>query len=146
MSTSAKKIDIRQLLPEEIDLLVEDAGQKSFRAKQIRQWLWQKGAASFEEMTNLSKDLRQYLNERYVINAIVEDKVQRSLDGTIKSRFRLHDGHLIESVLIPVPSDKRFTVCVSSQVGCSLSCKFCASGLMKRHRNLDAAEICDQVV
>jgi len=71
---------------------------------------------------------------------------QRSNDGTIKSRFQLHDGHFIESVLIPVPSDKRFTVCVSSQVGCSLSCKFCATGKMKRVRNLDAGEIYDQVV
>jgi 23S rRNA (adenine2503-C2)-methyltransferase len=96
-------------------------------------------------MTNLSKKLRETLAERYVINAIVEDKVQLSADGTIKTRFRLHDGHLIESVLIPVPDDGRFTVCVSSQVGCSLTCKFCATGRMKRLRNLDASEIFDQV-
>lgn len=76
----------------------------------------------------------------------MEDKVQHSNDGTIKTRFRLHDGHLIESVLIPVPNDNRFTVGVSSQVGCSLSCAFCATGLMKRVRNLDAAEIYDQVL
>jgi 23S rRNA (adenine2503-C2)-methyltransferase len=107
--------------------------------------LWQKGAHSFEAMTNLSKKLREALAKRYVINAIVEDKVQRSADGTIKTRYRLHDGHLIESVLIPVPDEQRFTVCVSSQVGCSLTCKFCATGRMKRLRNLDAAEIFDQV-
>ena len=71
---------------------------------------------------------------------------QKSEDGTIKSRSRLHDGHLIESVLIPVPSDNRYTVCVSSQVGCSLTCSFCATGRMKRVRNLDASEIYDQVV
>ncbi len=121
-------------------------GEKKFRAKQVYEWLWQKSARSFDEMTNLSKPLRQKLSEYFVINAIQEDKVQRSLDGTIKSRYRLHDGHLIESVLIPVPSDRRFTVCVSSQVGCSLTCKFCATGRMKRLRNLDAAEIYDQVV
>ena len=100
----------------------------------------------FEEMTNLSKSLRQLLTEHFVINGITEDKVQYSNDGTIKFRFKLHDGHLIEAVLIPVVKDNRFTVCVSSQVGCSLTCKFCATGKMKRIRNLDAAEIYDQVV
>ena len=97
-------------------------------------------------MTNLSKVLRQNLEERFVIHPLTIDKIQHSLDGTIKTRFKLHDGHLIESVLIPVPEDKRFTVCVSSQVGCSLSCTFCATGKMKRLRNLDAGEIFDQVV
>ncbi|GLR18533.1 putative dual-specificity RNA methyltransferase RlmN [Portibacter lacus] len=97
-------------------------------------------------MTNLSKDLREFLNEHFTINAISLDKFQKSNDGTIKSRFQLHDAHMIESVLIPVPYDKRFTVCVSSQVGCSLTCKFCATGQMKRMRNLDPGEIYDQVV
>jgi len=120
--------------------------QQGFRAKQVYEWLWQKGAHTFAEMTNLSKELRSVLDEHFIINAIKEDKVQRSLDGTIKSRYQLHDGHLIEAVLIPVPADKRFTVCVSSQVGCSLTCTFCATGRMKRVRNLDAAEIFDQVV
>ena len=120
-------------------------GEPKFRAKQVYEWLWKKSARSFAEMTNLSKSLRQNLENHFVINAIAEDKIQRSIDGTIKSRFRLHDGHLIESVLIPVPSDKRFTVCVSSQVGCSLACKFCATGKMKRLRNLEGAEIYDQV-
>ena len=123
-----------------------EMGEQKFRAKQVYEWLWVKSATSFEQMTNLSKTLRQYLQDNFVINCIDEDKVQRSQDGTIKSRFRLHDGHLIESVLIPVPSDRRFTVCVSSQVGCSLTCKFCATGQMKRLRNLDAGEIYDQVV
>ena len=97
-------------------------------------------------MRNLPKSLIDLLNENFVLNPIVEDTVQKSSDGTIKSRFRLHDDHLIESVLIPVIKDNRFTVCVSSQVGCSLSCKFCATGQMKRMRNLDPAEIYDQVV
>ncbi|MEM6701032.1 MAG: 23S rRNA (adenine(2503)-C(2))-methyltransferase RlmN, partial [Bacteroidota bacterium] len=117
-----------------------------FRAKQVYEWLWKKSARSFGEMTNLSKSLRAKLEETFVIQAITEDKVQRSSDGTIKSRYRLHDGHLIESVLIPVPRDDRYTVCVSSQVGCSLTCSFCATGRMKRLRNLDASEIYDQVV
>lgn len=140
------KKDIRQLTISEIEGIFTEQGEAKFRAKQVWEWLWKKGAHSFDEMTNLSKSLRQFLDENFTINAITEDKVQRSLDGTIKSRFRLHDGHLIESVLIPVPDEKRFTVCVSSQVGCSLTCKFCATGQMKRVRNLDAAEIYDQVV
>ncbi|MEL6659213.1 MAG: 23S rRNA (adenine(2503)-C(2))-methyltransferase RlmN [Bacteroidota bacterium] len=144
--TVVTKMDIRKLPFTEIQQALKEMGQASFRAKQIYEWLWQKGARSFAEMTNLSKDLRQKLEEQFVINAITEDKVQHSSDGTVKTRFRLHDGHLIESVLIPVPADNRFTVCVSSQVGCSLTCKFCATGQMKRLRNLDAAEIYDQVV
>ena len=140
------KIDIRVLSPQVLEALLIEQGEKKFRVKQINEWLWKKGARSFEDMTNLSKKLRETLSEQFVINSIIEDKVQHSLDGTIKTRYRLHDGTLIESVLIPVPADKRFTVCVSSQVGCSLSCKFCATGQMKRVRNLDAAEIYDQVV
>lgn len=140
------KKDIRQLQLTELQEVMKDLGQARFRAKQVYEWLWQKSARSFAEMTNLSKDLRLRLEENFVINSITEDKVQHSADGTVKTRYRLHDGHLIESVLIPVPADNRFTVCVSSQVGCSLSCKFCATGQMKRLRNLDAAEIYDQVV
>lgn len=134
------------MAPEELEAIFAEMGEPRFRAKQVYEWLWKKGAFSFEEMTNLSKPLRQSLAERFAINAIVTDKVQFSADGTIKSRFRLHDGHLIESVLIPVPEEDRYTVCVSSQVGCSLSCKFCATGRMGRLRNLDAAEIFDQFV
>lgn len=139
-------IDIRKFSLSEIEAMFGEMGEPKFRAKQIHSWLWQKGASSFEEMTNLSKNLRQKLEENYVIRTIQEDMVQNSNDGTIKSRYKLHDGHLIESVLIPVPREKRFTVCVSSQVGCSLTCKFCATGRMKRERNLDPGEIYDQVV
>lgn len=145
-TTAVVKMDIRRLSLEELEAVVKAMGEPRFRAKQVYEWLWKKSARSFEEMTNLSKKLRQQLTEGYVINTITEDVVQQSADGTIKSRFRLHDGHLIESVLIPVPKDNRYTVCVSSQVGCSLTCKFCATGQMKRLRNLDAAEIYDQVV
>ncbi|MEL6635891.1 MAG: 23S rRNA (adenine(2503)-C(2))-methyltransferase RlmN [Bacteroidota bacterium] len=146
MDTEIVKMDIRQLSLPQLQELLVGMGEKKFRARQVYEWLWKKSAHSFAEMTNLSKSLRAYLEDNFRIQAIVEDKVQRSNDGTIKSRFRLHDGHLIESVLIPVPRDRRYTVCVSSQVGCSLTCKFCATGQMKRIRNLDAAEIYDQVV
>jgi 23S rRNA (adenine2503-C2)-methyltransferase len=141
-----EKKDIRNLSPAELEEVFKGLGEPKFRAKQVYEWLWQKNATSFSAMTNLSLPLREKLNGEFLINAIQVDKVQRSFDGTIKSRFRLHDGHLIESVLIPVPDDQRFTVCVSSQVGCSLTCTFCATGRMKRVRNLDAGEIVDQVV
>ncbi len=140
------KIDIRKLSLDELKGFFKELGEASFRAKQVYEWLWQHSALSFVEMTNLSKALREQLESNFIINGIQEDKIQRSVDGTIKSRFKLHDGHLIESVLIPVPKDSRFTACVSSQVGCSLTCKFCATGQMKRLRNLDASEIYDQVV
>ena len=146
MVTVSNKKDIRQLSKQELEDFFLEKGEPKFRAKQVYEWLWQKGAHAFEEMTNLPKPLREYLDGIFTIQAIVEDKVQHSADGTIKTRFRLHDGHLIESVLIPVPEDKRFTVCVSSQVGCSLTCAFCATGRMGRVRNLDAAEIFDQVL
>ena len=145
-SESIARLDIRKLSLPDLQNWFEAKGEPKFRVKQVYEWLWKKGAHSFSEMTNLSKKLRQELEEAFVINGITVDKVQHSEDGTIKSRFRLHDGHLIESVLIPVPVDRRFTVCVSSQVGCSLACTFCATGRMDRVRNLDAAEIYDQVV
>jgi len=140
------KTDIRNLSKEEIKNYLVEIGESAFRAKQIYSWLWQKSARSFDEMTNLSKSLRENLNIHFTINAIQEDVTQKSEDGTVKTRFQLHDGHFMESVLIPVPRDNRFTVCVSSQVGCSLTCKFCATGQMKRLRNLDPGEIYDQVV
>lgn len=140
------KTDIRNLTKEEITTYLVEMGESAFRAKQIYSWLWQKSAKSFEEMTNLSKGLRELLTTNFTINAIKEDVTQKSNDGTVKTRFQLHDGHFMESVLIPVPKDNRFTVCVSSQVGCSLTCTFCATGKMKRLRNLDPGEIYDQVV
>ncbi len=144
MATSEKKIDIRKMsLPELKDKLVED-GQKPFRAKQIYEWLWQKSATSFEEMTNLSKDFRDKLKDLYFISAAKIDQEQISNDGTIKSGIKLGDDNLVESVLIP--TETRMTACISSQIGCSLSCKFCATGYMERKRNLDAGEIYDQVV
>jgi len=140
------KTDIRKLSLEELKEYLVETGEKAFRAKQIYSWLWQKGATSIADMTNLSKPLREQLSEHFTIHAITQDVVQHSADGTVKVRYRLHDGHLMESVLIPVPTDDRYTVCVSSQVGCSLTCTFCATGKMKRLRNLDPGEIFDQVV
>lgn len=118
-------------------------GEKPFRAKQVYEWLWLKQARDFESMSNLSKPLRASLEENFTFPAIKVDTTQHSSDGTIKSRFKLHDGHFVEGVLIPTST--RQTACVSSQVGCSLSCKFCATGFMDRKRNLDFDEIFDQV-
>lgn len=144
--TLEKQKDIRALTLEDLQQYFKAMNAPKFRAKQVYEWLWKKGAYSFEEMTNLSKGLREQLSQEFVIQSIQEDLTQVSNDGTIKTRFRLHDGHLIESVLIPVPNQDRYTVCISSQVGCSLSCKFCATGKMERLRNLTAGEIYDQVV
>jgi 23S rRNA (adenine2503-C2)-methyltransferase len=138
------KKDIRLLSKEELTTLVVGWGEKSFRAKQIWEWLWVKSAHSFGEMSNLSKNLREHLDEELAILPISTDRSQQSNDGTIKSAFKLYDEELIEGVLIP--ADDRMTACVSSQVGCSLSCKFCATGYMDRKRNLDPGEIYDQVV
>lgn len=136
--------DIRSYSKEEIRELLAGMGEKPFRGGQVYEWLWKKSAHSFDEMSNLSIELREKLKAAFVINGIkVEDK-QVSSDRTIKSSFRLHDGHLIEGVLIPTPD--RMTACVSSQVGCSLTCKFCATGKMDRIRNLTPGEIYDQVV
>ncbi|MEZ5058256.1 MAG: 23S rRNA (adenine(2503)-C(2))-methyltransferase RlmN [Saprospiraceae bacterium] len=146
MEVDIDKKDIRQFSEEALKDTLVSMGEPGFRAKQISEWLWKKGATEFEQMTNLSKPLREKLEAGFVIPSIELDKIQHSNDGTIKSRFRLADGNLIESVLIPVPDDKRFTVCVSTQVGCSLSCKFCATGQLKRMRNLDATEVFDQFV
>ena len=146
MASAALKKDIRTLSKAEMLAWFLAQGEKKYRASQVYEWLWKKGVHSFSEMTNLSKNLREKLETHFTINGIRANKIQRSIDGTIKTRFQLFDGHLIESVLIPVVADKRFTVCVSSQVGCSLSCKFCATGQMKRLRNLNPGEIYDQVL
>ncbi len=108
------------------------------------EWIWQKHAMSIGDMTNLSKELRQKLGEQFTLPALTVDATQYSADGTIKSRFKTWDGHLVEGVLIPTPS--RYTACVSSQIGCSLSCKFCATGYIDRKRNLEFDEIYDEVV
>lgn len=144
MNSAIKKIDIRSLSPDELKSLFQKMEEPAFRAKQVYEWLWVKSATDFEQMTNLSKELRKKLAENYTINAIELSKQQKSNDGTIKNTFRLYDGNIIEGVLIPTTD--RMTACVSSQVGCSLTCKFCATGYMDRKRNLNPDEIYDQVV
>ena len=135
--------DIRTLSLEELQSYFVSLGEKSFRAKQVYDWLWSKNLHSIDEMTNLSKDLREKIAQEYTINPISVDQLQKSSDGTIKNGVKLHDGLLVESVLIP--TDTRTTACVSSQVGCSLNCEFCATARLKRMRNLEVAEIVDQV-
>lgn len=138
------KTDIRSLsLPQLQDAFMA-MGEQKFRAKQVYEWLWMKSARSFDEMTNLSKELRNKLSEQFAINAVSVLKAQKSNDGTIKDAFQLYDQNIVEGVLIP--TTERMTACVSSQVGCSLTCKFCATGYMDRKRNLNADEIYDQVV
>ncbi len=137
------KKDIRALSETEIIEVLKQKGEASFRAKQIYEWLWQKTAHSFDDMSNLSKSLRDWLNNNFVINAVTISDMQVSTDRTIKCAIKLFDNNVVESVLIPTKT--RMTACISSQVGCSLTCKFCATGKLKRLRNLNADEIYDQV-
>jgi len=139
----SKKKDIRALSREELRDFFKEIGDKAFRGNQVYEWLWQKGAHHFDDMTNLSKTTRDLLNEHFVINHIKVDSIQRSEDGTIKNAVKLFDGLIVESVLIP--TSKRTTACVSTQVGCSLDCKFCATARLKNMRNLNPDEIYDQV-
>ena len=141
---SLVKQDIRALSLEELESFFDSIKEKKFKAKQVYNWLWQKSVFSFSEMTNVSKITRLVLENKFVINNISIDLQQKSKDGTIKNSVKLHDGLIVESVLIP--SNKRITACVSSQVGCSLDCSFCATSLLKRMRNLNPDEIFDQVV
>lgn len=137
-------MDIRSLSLDLLKAELVSMGEPSFRAKQIYEWLWVKAVTQFDQMRNLSKALREKLEIRFVIRAVSVQNSQYSADKTIKSIFKLYDGNNIEGVLIPTP--ERMTACVSSQVGCSLTCKFCATGYMERKRNLNPDEIFDQVV
>ncbi|MCB0461179.1 MAG: 23S rRNA (adenine(2503)-C(2))-methyltransferase RlmN [Flavobacteriaceae bacterium] len=141
---STQKKDIRALTKEQLRAFFVKQGDKAFRGDQVYEWLWQKSAHKFEDMTNISLATRTMLENHFVINHIKVDTLQRSSDGTVKNAVRLHDGLIVESVLIPTKS--RTTACVSSQVGCSLDCKFCATARLKRMRNLNPDEIYDQVV
>ena len=138
------KIDIRSLSEDQIIDFFEKKGFDTYRGRQVYEWIWKKSIYSFDEMTNLSKDVRLMLETDFVINHIEVDKIQKSSDGTIKNAVKLFDDYTVESVLIP--TDDRTTACVSSQVGCSLDCKFCATSKLKRMRNLNPDEIYDQVV
>lgn len=140
----SKKQNIRALTLIELKDFFQNIGEKPFRAKQVYEWIWKKDVASFDEMTNLSISTRNILEEHFVIYKVTIVKEQISKDRTIKDAFRLPDGKITEGVLIP--TTKRMTACISSQVGCSLDCKFCATGKLERLRNIDADEIYDQVV
>lgn len=139
-----EKKNIREISLQELSVFLTENGEKAFRAKQIGQWLWQHGVTRFEEMTNLSKATRELLENLFYIDAATPEQIQEAEDGTTKTAWRLMDGNFIESVLIP-GSDK-YTVCVSSQVGCKLGCTFCATGKLGFKRDLTAGEIFDQVV
>jgi adenine C2-methylase RlmN of 23S rRNA A2503 and tRNA A37 len=135
--------NLRALSLTDLELQLKEWGEPSFRSKQIHDWIWKKFASDISEMTNLPKSLREKLDALYFIPKVQIHHSQYSSDGTIKNRLMLHDAHYVESVLIP--TEKRMTVCVSSQVGCSLSCKFCATGYLPRKRNMDFDEIVDEV-
>lgn len=135
--------DIRSLSKEELLEACLELGEKKFRANQLWEWLWLKSARSFDEMTNLSLNFRAKLAETYTFKVMTIASSQKSSDGTIKYAFKLDDGFLVEGVLIP--TSDRVTACISSQVGCSLSCTFCATGFLKRERNLRHDEMYDQV-
>ncbi len=136
--------NLRHLSYPELETLVVELGEKPYRAKQIQEWIWKKGVSTIDDMSNLSKPIREKLKEEYSLFKLLIDHTQLSNDTTIKNRFVLHDKHFVEGVLIP--TENRVTACVSSQVGCSLSCKFCATGYMDRARNLEFDEIVDQVM
>jgi 23S rRNA (adenine2503-C2)-methyltransferase len=140
---SAKKINIRNLNFDELIEKLVSLGEKKFRAKQVYEWIWKKGARSFADMHNVSKKITVALEAEYFIDALTISDQQKSNDGTIKVAFTSFDGHITEGVLIP--TENRVTACISSQVGCSLACKFCATGRLKLMRNLSPGEIYDQV-
>ena len=140
---SLDKKNIRTLTLNELKDFFKENDMPIFRAKQVYEWLWKKSVSSFEEMRNVSKEAIQLLNEHFVILHAKITESQKSADRTIKSAFGLYDNNNVEGVLIPTKS--RMTACISSQVGCSLTCKFCATGKLDRLRNLNADEIYDQV-
>ena len=144
MKNTIQKRNIRSITLAELQEFFVAHGDKPYRAKQVYEWLWNKSAWSFEEMSSLSIETRNLLDENFTINHITVSSQHVSSDLTIKNAFRLFDGNMVEGVLIP--TEKRMTACVSSQVGCSLSCKFCATGKLDRIRNLEADEIYDEVV
>nr|BCX00244.1 MAG: putative dual-specificity RNA methyltransferase RlmN [Bacteroidota bacterium] len=133
----------------ELEALMRSWGEPAYRGRQLFQWIYQKQASDFEEMTNLPRRLRERLAAEAHLGRIHLEQLRQASDGTLKALFRLRDGRAVESVLIPDFDEegdpRRLTVCVSSQVGCALGCAFCATGQMGFFRNLDPGEIVDQV-
>ena len=141
MNTTRKLI--REQTVEELAEYLKSNNFPSFRAKQIMYWLWKKNVGSFEEMKNIGKNLQEFLNSNFIIDKVSLKDQQISKDKTIKCAFEVDKNSVVEGVLIP--TKKRMTACISSQVGCSLACTFCATGRLKLLRNLSAGEIYDQV-
>ncbi len=135
--------NIRQASLHDISHFLISNGEKVFRAKQIWQWIWQRGVTDFEEMTNLSRATRELLSHNWYFDRLEPIHIQTASDGTIKTAWKLYDNEIVESVLIP--GNQKFTVCVSSQAGCPLGCKFCATGTLGFKRNLTYGEIFNQV-
>lgn len=141
---SIKKTDLKNLSPLELEHFVSSFGKERYRSIQILRWLYLKGAQTFEEMTNLSKSFRQDLAQVSFISTLHPIFIEKSRDGTKKFLFQLEDGNRIESVLIP--EKKRLTLCVSTQAGCAMGCRFCLTGQMGLKRNLTTAEIINQIL
>ncbi|MCS6990320.1 MAG: 23S rRNA (adenine(2503)-C(2))-methyltransferase RlmN [Chitinophagales bacterium] len=139
---SAKK-HLRQLSPEELQQWLAAEGEPAYRLRQLQQWLWEKGARSLHQLSNIPQKLREKLHQHFALEPLEVELRQQASDGTVKLRFRTHEGLLVEGVLIV--TEERVTACISSQVGCSLTCAFCATGRMGRLRNLRSDEILDQV-
>ncbi len=143
MNTQPAKTDLKNLTQDKLVQFVESLGQPSFRGRQILAWIYKPGVTEFSQMTDLAKEFRSILVDSACMSRFDESIVERSQDGAVKFAFRLHDGHIIESVLIP--EEDRNTLCVSSQVGCAMGCTFCLTGTMGFSRNLSTAEIINQV-
>ena len=141
--SGSPRIDIRSLSMNDIAAFINKEGEAAFRTRQIYRWLWKDGVRSVDQMTNLPLSLKEILSRSFDFLVTDEDVVRQSTDGTIKVAFRLHDGILIEGVLIP--TEERTTACISSQAGCALGCLFCATGLNGFYRNLTAQEMFDQI-
>ncbi len=144
MESGFKKIDLKNLSPTELHHLISSFGKERYRSTQILRWLYLKGVHSFDEMTNLSKKFREILGEVSFISILSPSLLEKSLDGTKKFLFQLEDGNRIESVLIP--DQKRLTLCLSTQVGCAMGCRFCLTGKIGLKRNLSSSEILNQIL
>ncbi len=144
MKYPSEKIDLKDLSPVELLEFLKAFGKESYRSVQILRWLYQKGVQSFDEMTNLSKNLRQELNQVGLISTLCLLQAEQAEDGTRKFLFQLRDGNRIESVLIPDKS--RLTLCLSTQVGCAFGCRFCLTGKIGWKRDLMVSEILNQIL
>ncbi len=140
----SEKTDILSLSPEELEIAFSDMGEKKFRARQVFDWLHVKNVRSFEEMSNISKQLRTKLSENFCLKSLnIERKLESKTDNTVKYLYRLDDGNFIETVLMEY--NHGYSLCVSSQVGCKMGCNFCASTIAGFVRNLEPSEILLQI-